>query len=180
MPERKMRAQDRYAQETMDYLWTNADELCEASSDGIFYRGSMHMLIRKIIPSAQAGDVVSILKESGAIYTPAHGLWELRRKDVFFNEDGSPVDMDTVSGNKASLKVQQAQAQHVLNERVSELEGQVESLKQIILVHLQWHKEGSADEASVSASRAHETVSGLPSTGTSESGDTPSNEAQAI
>lgn len=132
-PERKYRAQDRYAQEVLTYLWDHAADICEASEDGVFYRGSIHMLVRKSQPRAQAGDVVSILKSVGAIQQVQHGLWLLVRKEVFFDDNGRPVEMDQPTFGHDTKGDMQLKTMQDLGKRVSKLEDGYAALTAIIV-----------------------------------------------
>jgi hypothetical protein len=96
-PPRRIRAQDRYAQEVLTWLWGHKETECVENDGVYFYRHSLHTLIRRIRPSAQAGDVVNILREHGAIRSAGHGVWELCRPEVFQDELGRPVEADVVS-----------------------------------------------------------------------------------
>jgi hypothetical protein len=130
---RQFKAQERYAQETLDYLWDNAEDICVANADGVFYQGSLHMLIGRIRPSAQRGDVVNILRESGSIANAGHALWELRRRQIFEDEEGNPVEFDAQTYGHDSKKTIDARNLQALNDRVSQLEDEVTALKAIVI-----------------------------------------------
>jgi len=130
---RKFRAQDRYAQEILTWLWENKDTDCEENEGTYFYRGSMHQLIRRLKPSAQAGDVVNIMREHGAISSPAHGLWELRRKEVFTDEEGNPIDVDVPSyGHDPQFVILRREIQD-LGQRLIECENLVANLTTVVV-----------------------------------------------
>lgn len=119
---RTYRAQDKYAQQILDHLWKNAEELCDANAEGIFFRGSLHQLVRRVIPQAQAGDVVQILTSSGAITHPAQGLWQLQRPEVFYDEKGEPVDFDKPSFNRDTHRT-------ITDRTIRDLAGRVDKLE---------------------------------------------------
>jgi hypothetical protein len=138
-PHRRMRAQDRYAQEVLTYLWENAEALGETGTvtvdaDGVIFHGSLHMFIKKIRDRAQAGDVVNILRESGAVRSVGHGLWELCREHVFEDEEGNPIVVDVVSYH--GDRPQRINERNIiaLSGRVDELEGRLNALQEIVMV----------------------------------------------
>src|SRR5579875_2101480 len=102
---RKLSAQDKYAQEVLDWLWMHQEDMLEETGGELYYRGSIHMLVKKVTPRAQAGDVTNILRTSGAISSAAHGIWRINRKSVFVDEYGLPVDVAIEYGH--STKSQQ-------------------------------------------------------------------------
>jgi hypothetical protein len=129
---RKFRAQDRYAQEILTWLWDHP-EACERNEDVVFYRGSLHQLVRKLRPSAQAGDVVNILREFGAVASAGHGLWELRRREAFNDDEGRPIDVDVPSyGHDPKYVVLQRNVND-LGQRVIDLESLVSNLTQVVV-----------------------------------------------
>jgi hypothetical protein len=131
--DKKWRAQDKYAQDFLTYMWENADTLLEVSEDGAYYRGSPHMLCRKVLPKAQAGDVVNIMKESGALISIEHGLWQLLRKEVFFDDEGNPISFDAPSfGHDPKGKVIGRQIREV-SERVDALEDKFNKLTEVVV-----------------------------------------------
>lgn len=132
---RKLSAQDRYAQELVDWLWAH-DELLDTNEEGVvFFRGSIHQLVKKVTPRAQAGDVVNILRESGAISQIAHGIWEICRKHVHTDDAGNPVEMGVVQFGHATKAQQQEGQIQELGKRITALEEQVGSLTEAV-VHL--------------------------------------------
>jgi hypothetical protein len=135
---RVFRAQERYAQKIVDYLWEHADDILVANADGVFYASSLHQLIRRILPSAQAGEVVNILTESDAVRRAGHGLWEIRRKHVFYDEEGNEISPDVPRHGNASKAQQTTSDLQTLNARVLALEGQVATLSAIVIG---WAKE---------------------------------------
>lgn len=130
---KRMTAQDRYAQDVIDWLWAH-QELMNTNEEGVvFFRGSMHQLVKKVTPRAQAGDVVNILRESGAISQAAHGIWEICRKHVHTDDEGNPVEMGAVQFGHAT-KAQQFEGQiQELGKRVTSLEGRIEDLTTAVI-----------------------------------------------
>lgn len=138
MPERKIGAQERYAQGVLDHLWQNAVDLCQVTTDGTFFRGSMHQLVRRFEPRAQAGDVVNILKESGAITSVAHGVWLLKQKSIFFDDEGKVIDPTrTVQYGHDSKERIIGQNFDDLNKRVLALEERVSTLTTVVVAALE-------------------------------------------
>lgn len=135
MQARPMRAQERYAQDIMDYLFDNMDSVCTADAEGLYYRGSIHQLIKDVQPRAQAGEVVNILRRAGAITGVSHGLWAIHRRDVFVDEAGNPVDMDIPAPDygHASQRTQGERNLQQLNKRITDLEIKVDALAKIVL-----------------------------------------------
>jgi hypothetical protein len=131
--QRVFRAQERYAQKIVDYLWEHAEEILIANADGVFYGSSLHQLIRRVLPSAQAGEVVNILTESDAVRRAGHGLWEIRRKHVFYDDDGNEISLDTPRHGNASKAQQFGADLQTINRRVMDLEEEVATLKAIVI-----------------------------------------------
>lgn len=144
IPPRRFRAQDRYAQQTLDYLWEHVDELCEATPDGIFYQGSLHMLVGKINHAAQKGEVVNILRESGAIRHVGQSMWQLIRKEVFFDPQGNPVDFDAPTYGQDTQKRMTERNFQVLNQRVIALEDGMAKLTEVVVKLIQERNVGNA------------------------------------
>jgi hypothetical protein len=145
--QRRIRAQDRYAQGTIDYLWEHKEKLCEETSDGLFYRGSIHNLVKEIYQSAQAGDVVNILRKSGAVSSVSHGLWEIRRKTVLTDEEGNAIEFDVASYGHDSARTMQERNIRELGKRLEVLEANYEALT-VIVVELAKEAGLSVDERS--------------------------------
>jgi hypothetical protein len=131
--DRRYSAQDRYAQHVLDYLWDNAEDICVAGPEGVFYKGSLHMLVRQVRPSAQAGDVVNIMRSSGAVIQAGHGLWQLIRRAVFATENGEPVNFNQpLYGHEPLARIQDRNFAE-LNKRLSDVEGQLSQLQSLVL-----------------------------------------------
>ena len=130
---RRFRAQERYAQDVVDYLWEEGHT--ELAPEGQkYYRGSIHQLIRKVQPKAQAGDVVNVLRQSGAVVQAAYGVWEVTRERVFFEADGTPIEFTAPTyGHDTKDMVHTRQFQE-LNRRMEDLEKQVEGLTELYLI----------------------------------------------
>jgi hypothetical protein len=134
-PTRKFRAQERYAQRIVDWLWENADTMLEANADGVFYKGSLHQLIKRTLPSAQAGEVVNILRDTGCVSTHAQGIWEIKRKNVFVDDEtGEEIDLSKVSQFGHATKAKQTASDlNQVNKRLLEVEGRVATLTSIVI-----------------------------------------------
>lgn len=135
---RNFKAQERYAQEILDYMWNHKDTLCDETPDGVFYRGSIHLLLRSIIPRAQAGDVVNVLREAGAVERISQGVWKLRRTQVFFDDDGQPLDVSpAVSyGHETAMSALRKQVK-TLTDKVDSIEKQFEAIASLIVMWAQ-------------------------------------------
>ena len=137
---RKFRAQERYSQEIIDFLWEHRDDYLTATADGLFYEGSFHQLVRKVIPSAQAGNVTNILRDTGTISQVAHGMWEIRRKNVFFDDDtGEPVGLNAEQYGHATKSKQATSDLQQLNKRVTALEERMTTLTSIVVGWAEGH-----------------------------------------
>ena len=173
---RKFRAQERYSQEIVDFLREHRDNYLTATADGLFYEGSFHQLVRKIIPSAQAGDVVNILRDTGTISQVSHGMWEIRRQNVFFDDEtGEPVGANAEQYGHATKAKQTSSDMQQLNKRVTELEDRVTTLTSIIVG---W-AEGRDDESSVSASFTEQPLQRLPEKDSNTTVNTANNETES-
>ena len=133
LPQRRMGAQERYAQELLDYLWAHEEDILSRTADGVFYQGSIHMLTRRVTPSGQAGDVVNVLKESGAITNVAHGVWKVNREQVFTDEEGNPVTFDAPTFGHDSRSKIHDRAVAALEKRVEKLEAQMEQITRLLV-----------------------------------------------
>jgi len=121
----------------LKYLWDHVEEKCVADADGIYYPGSLHALLKDVIPSAQQGEVINrILVPSGAVLRVGQGRWKLMRKRVFEKDDGTPQEMGeapTVYASHAT-PIQMLEGKvRALNARVFELEKQVLALTKILI-----------------------------------------------
>lgn len=83
-----LRAQEMYAQTVLDYLNENAE-----SMEGVlYYRGSVHTLVKQLCPKAQVGAVVgTYLKGLNAITNVSHGYWRVNRQKLYFDNSGALV-----------------------------------------------------------------------------------------
>lgn len=152
-PPSQKKAQDRYAEDVLEYLWSHVGELEESGSvtvdeNGVIYNGSLHMLIRRVRGSAQAGDVVNILKETGAVRSVSHGHWELCRRHVFEDDYGNPIEVRPVPGHgDRPIRVVQDQLRNLAG-RVAKLEDTVEKLVAILIQNVTVNPEDLVEEVS--------------------------------
>lgn len=135
---RKFRAQERYAQDIVDYFFTQAEMYltsgkAEKTDEGICYHGSLHQMVKRILPSAQAADVVSILQESGAVRNIAHGYWEFLRREVFYDEEGKPISFDAPSFGHDSQRIIRERSMNALHDRITVLERKYDVLEQAVV-----------------------------------------------
>lgn len=135
---RKIRAQEKYAQQMIDYIWDNVEELVESgqaimNKDGFFLKAGIHSFVRGLIPQAQPGDVVNVLRRSGCIEQAAQGLWEIHRRNVLMDDEGNPIEYEAPKFGHATQIEQSGRMFQDYNKRLTELEERMDVLTAIVI-----------------------------------------------
>jgi len=82
-------AQEKYAQGVLDYLYAHQETACDFDYYGMYYLGSLHMLVRRLYPKAHDGKVVEVLlRYDSVIKTDKRGRWLVNRQDLFRDREG--------------------------------------------------------------------------------------------
>ena len=132
----RLRARERYAEAILSALWKLAeqdDRRMTADKDGVYFCGSLHIVVRELIPQAQQGEVVNILKSTGAVTNVSHGFWRLNRRHVFEDDEGNAIAADVPSYGHDSQRTVNDRNMRTLASRVDDLETQVENLTKVVM-----------------------------------------------